>query len=354
MNNMNVVLFCENKYAIDILYPLSCYAKDEGFNVLWYIHAPKIPIEQFVWKDQFESTQSIQDIYDFKPDVVFVPGNIVPYYLPGVKVQVFHGYAAEKKDHWIIRRYFDLYLTQGPYFTRKFSELALKYKDFEVVETGWTKQDWIKQNINLFDTEKKELLVRHNKSSIVLYAPTFSPSLTSLPKIKKALVELVHNEDIVLIIKLHPLTKSEWVEEYKLLAKTEANIVWAEENNVTKYQLMSDLMISDTSSTVYEFLLLNRPVITLDTIAKDIYWTNITDVQDLSKAYHTALKDPESIQKRQWVINNYDPYMDGKVCERMFDAVKKYIVRHGVPTYRKLNIWRKYTSVKTFGRIKRY
>lgn len=56
----------------------------------------------------------------------------------------FHGYAAEKKDHWVIRRYFDTYFTQGPFFTKKFKELAAEYKDFEVVETGWPKQDWIK------------------------------------------------------------------------------------------------------------------------------------------------------------------------------------------------------------------
>ena len=54
----------------------------------------------------------------------------------GVKIQIFHGYAAEKKDHWVIRRYFDTYFTQGPFFTEGFKALAKKYKDFEVVETG--------------------------------------------------------------------------------------------------------------------------------------------------------------------------------------------------------------------------
>lgn len=58
---------------------------------------------------------------------------------------------AEKKDHWIIRRYFDTYFTQGPFFTKKFKELAAEYKDFEVVETGWPKQDWIKNHWHDFD-----------------------------------------------------------------------------------------------------------------------------------------------------------------------------------------------------------
>lgn len=350
---MNVVLFCENKYAIDILYPLYKYAQSHNFNVLWYVHAPKIALEQFTWRDEAPFTFSIQEVYNFHPDVIFVPGNIVPYYLPGVKVQVFHGYAAEKKDHWIIRRYFDMYLTQGPYFTRKFKELSLKYKDFEVVETGWTKQDWIKNHWDTFKSEREALLKAHNKKKIVLYAPTFSPSLSSLPVIKSALVNLVSKEDILLIIKLHPLTKSEWVEEYKRLCEENENIIWGDENNVTKYQLMSDVMISDTSSTVYEFLLLNRPVITLNTIAKAIYWTNITSPEELEQAYHSVLTDPSAIAKREWIVKNYDPYLDGKVCERMFEAVEEYIARHGVPPKRKLNLWRKYTSIKVFGKIKR-
>ncbi|MFA6769536.1 MAG: CDP-glycerol glycerophosphotransferase, partial [Parabacteroides sp.] len=48
-----------------------------------------------------------------------------------------------------------------------------------------------------------------------------------------------------------------------------------------------------------------------------------------------------------------DPYTDGQVCRRMLDAAARYIEQHGVPRERKLNIWRKYTSIKTFGRIKK-
>lgn len=349
---MRIVLFCENKYAVDILYPIYQEAnEDGGHSVLWYVHSPKIPV--FPLKDEVTYTNSMQEVYDFSPEAVFVPGNIVPYYLPGVKVQVFHGYAAEKKDHWIIRRYFDLYLTQGPFFTKKFKELAAEYNDFEVMETGWPKQDWIKRHWHDYDEERENLLKTHGKKQIVLYAPTFSPSLTSLPALKEALVHLVHNNDIVLLLKFHPLTDEKWIEEYKKLAEEEEHIVWIDDFSVTKYQLMSDIMISDTSSTVYEFLLLGRPVITYRTIAQDIYWTNVTDASELESAFQQAQFDEASIEKRNWVVTNYDPYLDGKVCKRMLDAVADYIHRHGVPKERKLNLWRKYTSIKTFGRIKR-
>lgn len=349
---MHIVLFCENKYAIDILYPLYQEAiKDPANKVLWYVHQPKIP--QFPLKNEVDFTHSMQDIYNFSPEAIFVPGNIVPYYLPGVKIQVFHGYAAEKKDHWVIRRYFDTYFTQGPYFTSHFSALSRKYKDFEVVETGWPKQDWIKTHLHAFDSDREKLLKEHGKKQIVLYAPTFSPSLTSIQALKEELVRLVKNKSIVLLLKFHPLTKPEWVEAYKLLAAQEEHMVWVDDFNVTKYQLMADVMISDTSSTVYEFSLLNRPVITYRSIAKEIYWMNITEADQLLDAFEQVQHDEDSIKKRQWIVDNYDPYLDGNVCRRMLDAAADYIERHGVPSQRRVNLWRKYTSIKRFGRIKR-
>lgn len=347
---MKIVLFCENKYAIDILNPIQEEAqKDSENQILWYVHKKRIP--DFPLKGEVKYTNSIQEIYDFKPEAVFVPGNIVPYYLSGVKIQIFHGYAAEKKDHWVIRRYFDTYFTQGPFFTAGFERLAKKYKDFEVLETGWPRQDWIFHHKNDFEQQKQELLKKYGKKELVLYAPTFSPSLTSLPKFKDGLVDFVNNQDVLLILKFHPLTKKEWMDEYRQLALEQKSMLWIEDYTVTKYMLMADAMISDTSSTIYEFLLLDKPVITLDAVAKDIYWKNITDPMQLSKAYDEIKTDPKLTELRQWVIKNYDPYTDGKVARRMLEGAKDFIARHGVPEKRKLNLWRKYTSIKTFGKI---
>jgi CDP-glycerol glycerophosphotransferase (TagB/SpsB family) len=351
---MKIVLFCENRYAVDILQPLQTECDRQGSHVvLWYVHTKKI--KNFPLADEVKWTDSIQEIYDFKPEAIFVPGNIVPYYLPGVKIQVFHGYAAEKKDHWVIRRYFDTYFTQGPYFTSHFEALAKQYGDFEVRETGWTKQDWIKEHLHDFDAEKQSLLDKYGKKRIAIYAPTFSPKLTSLPFLKKPLEQLLAKEqDLLLIMKFHPLTAQQWTDEYRAWAKDRTDAVYVEAGeNVTKYQMMSDIMISDTSSAVYEFLLLNRPVVTLRTIAKDIYWENITDADQLVAAVERAFYDEGSIAKRRWIIDNYDPHLDGKCCARMLQQAQDYISRHGVPEKRKLNIWRKYTSIKAFGRIKK-
>ena len=351
-DSMKIVLFCENKYAIDILQPIHEEALHEGGNeVLWYVHRKRIA--DFPLKEEVSWTNAMQDVYDFSPEAIFVPGNIVPYYLPGVKIQVFHGYAAEKKDHWVIRRYFDTYFTQGPFFTRGFEALSRKYGDFEVLETGWPRQDWIYHHLHAYDDERRRLLTEHGRSQIVLYAPTFSPSLTSLPHMHDALVRLTSERDVLLLIKLHPLTKAEWADSYRQLAGQHEGIVFVDDYTVTKYMLMSDVMVSDTSSTIYEFLLLDKPVITLRAAAKDLYWRDMQEPGELLTAFDEVSTDDRMRSLRRWVIDNYDPHLDGLVAHRMLEGARDYIRRHGVPPFRRLNLWRKYTSIKTFGRIRK-
>ena len=349
---MRILLFCENKYAIDILHPLQVEANREGnHSVLWFVDSRKIP--QFPLSNEVQWTNVMQEAYDFGPEAIFVPGNIVPYYLPGVKIQIFHGYAAEKKDHWVIRRYFDTYFTQGPFFTRGFERLAKKYGDFEVLETGWPRQDWIFRNLHTFDTERARLLRESRRSRILLYAPTFSPSLTSLPYMQQALVDLVQQRDVLLLLKFHPLTRQDLMDEYRSLAEQTEGMLWIDDYTVTKYMLMADAMLSDTSSTIYEFLLLDKPVITLRAVAKDLYWHNMQQPEELVSAWDEVTTSDSWREHRQWVIQNYDPYLDGQVAHRMLEGARDYIRRHGVPAQRSVNLWRKYTSIKTFGRINR-
>lgn len=343
---MKIVLFCEQKYAITILQPLQEAAIRGGHQVLWYVHSANIGL--FPLARDVEWTASIEKVYAFGPEAIFAPGNIVPYYLPGVKVQIFHGYAGDKKGHWAIRRYFDLYCTQGPWFTRRFEQLAQQYKDFEVVETGWTRQDWIYEHRDRFLASREALLKQHGKSRLLLYAPTFSPSMTSLPHLKEALVAYVNSQDVVLMIKLHPLTRKEWADEYRELASLHPDIIWIDDHGISQYLLMADLMISDTSSTVYEFLLLDKPVVTFRSISTHIHWENFTDPAQLEEACNSALHDPESVRKRQWIVEQFDPHLDGKCSQRMLDAAADYIRRKGVPRKRSVNLWRMYTGIKRF------
>ena len=342
---MKFILFCENPYAFGILAPIRAVLEEKKHSFLWYV-TDKIRSE-FPYKDDAH-TSSIADLDKFSSDAILVPGNEVPYNLRGLKVQIFHGLAGEKKGHFKIRHYFDLYLTQGPYFTNAFKKLSEKYKDFDVIETGWSKLDDYSKCLHEFDAEKEALLKEHNARKIVLYAPTFSPSLTSAPQLKNEIEKLAENPDYLILIKFHDLMAQDLVDAYKSLAKTNSNIQYVENRNVLKYLLLSDLMISDTSSVVYEFLLLNKPVITFNARSPKEAWENSNTYTDLSERVARNFEQDPLAEKRAEIITSYHPYQDGKSSERMVEAIEEHIQRHGVPEVRKLSLFRKYKMRKMY------
>ncbi|MGB5555668.1 MAG: CDP-glycerol glycerophosphotransferase family protein, partial [Flavobacteriaceae bacterium] len=335
---MKFILFCQNAYAFGILAPIRDELKNQGDSFLWYISTKLIG--DFPFENE-PFTSSILELQWYKSDVIFVPGNEVPYYLRGVKTQVFHGLAGEKKGHFRIRHYFDLYLTQGPYFTDRFNLLKKKHQNFEVKETGWPKLDVFgaKQFTHL--QEKENLLRQHNTSKIILYAPTFSPSLTSAPALLNEIAHLADTTGFLILIKFHDLMEQRWIDAYKNLASKHQNILFKEDKNIIKFLLMADMLISDTSSVIYEFLLLDKPAISFRTISENIRWDNLTESGQLTTSVISNFEHDSYGEQREQLNQLYHPYRDGKSSVRMVEAVKTFIATHGVPEKRDLPLTRK-------------
>lgn len=344
---MKAVLFCANPYAFGILHPLYDQLLKEGHEVLWYV--PEKISASFPLLGKANHTKQILTVYAFKGDAIFVPGNEVPHYLRGVKVQVFHGLAGEKQGHFRIRDYFDLYLTQGPYFTQGFLKLAKKYKNFEVKETGWCKLDPLYQHHEAYQKERDDLLSASGKKNLVLYAPTFSPSLTSALTAKDEIFELADREDVYLFIKFHDLMDKTVVEEYRKEASLRKNVEVVDDRNILRVMIMADVMVSDTSSVVYEFTLLNKPVVTIRSTSPNITWCDLPSAAGLRHVVMKELKEDGHRIKRNMTIQQYHPYVDGQSSSRMIAAVEEYMQHHGVPEKRKLNLYRRFKMNKMFG-----
>lgn len=345
---MKAVLFCQNPYAFGILNPIKEELLAQGDEYLWYV--PDSLIDKFPYKsDSF--TTSIKKIIEFNPDAHFVPGNEVPHYLKGVKAQIFHGFAGEKKGHFRIRHYFDLYLTQGPHFTKIFQQLKDRHRNFEVVETGWPKLDSYSKDRQQFDTEKEEMLKSFKAKTIVLYAPTFSPALTSAPYLFEEVEKLSRNPEYLILIKFHDLMDSALIKAYEELSMRYENIRFEKDHNILKYLLMADVLVSDTSSVIYEFLLLNKPVVTFKNISEKTYWDNQNQYSDLADRIKINLIEDPFLEGRKYIQSQFHPYQDGCSARRMVNAVKDYISKLGVPQKRKVSFLRRHKMNKMFGRL---
>ena len=345
---MKTILFCMNPYSFGILKPVMQVLKEKKYEYIWFVRSAIL--EKFPHQDQ-RFTSKIEDLVHFNSDAIFVPGNEVPHYLRGVKTQVFHGLAGEKKGHFRIRNYFDLYLTQGPYFTRWFSKAANKHKDFSVVETGWPKLDIYGKELHKYDSDKLSLLKKYSAKKIILYAPTFSPSLTSAPHLLSQIEELALEKEYLIVIKFHDLMAKNLIDSYKKLSMSFKNVLFIEERNIIKYLLIADLMISDTSSVVYEFLLLDKPVITFKNNSLAINWDNLLSFNGLVKSVVRNLLEDPFKEQRLKVLKEYHPYTDGNSAKRMVEAVEEYIKRNGVPEKRLISWFRRYKINKIFSRI---
>jgi hypothetical protein len=344
---MKFILFCQNAYAFGIMAPIRDELIKRSSDYIWYVS--KKLIRKFPFPEEAH-TYSILDLQFYQSDVIFVPGNEVPYYLRGVKTQIFHGLAGEKKGHFRIRHYFDLYLTQGPYFTNRFNELKEKHGNFEVVQTGWPKLDSYGLNKTVYDSEKEGLLKKYDTNKIILYAPTFSPSLTSATALLEDIKHLANETSYLILVKFHDLMSLALINTYKSLAEKHKNIIFVEEKNIIKFLLLADLLISDTSSVIYEFLLLNKPAISFKTISQNIHWDNLIQKGQLTKSVLENLNEDQFEAERLALNALYHPYQDGKSALRMIEATEEYAIKNGIPEARILPLDRRIKIDSIFGR----
>lgn len=340
---MKILLFCEVEYSFAILRPLEIAALSRGWDVNWYIPIglrQRIPAEATA-----RSFSQVGSLIGIKYDAIFVPGNQVPYYLHGVKIQIFHGFAGEKNGHFRIRDYFDLYLTQGPYFTLRYKEMQSRHRNFEVVETGWPKLDPYFDNS--IDTSSVTTKYYRPGVPLILYAPTFSRSLTSAPDSLAAFKLLAESGHYQIVVKFHPLMDKNTVNLYKSKLADIEHIFIAEQDDLIPLILIADLMVSDTSSAIYENLIAGKPAITIKTKTTLPIWRNIKTPDLLEDAIKQELNNKNA--PTYAIRESYHPYIDGRSSERMLNAAESYIQKHGVPNLRQLSLWRRIQIHRKYG-----
>lgn len=318
--------------------PIEEEIRRRGDDVAWYIEDP-CPV---CLEEGEKQLKTIKEVIDYDPIAIFAPGNYIYDFFPGVKVEVFHGLYYKRVDygdHYRIRGLFDMYCTTSPLFTPTFKELEKKHGYFKVYETGWSKFD------GFFKYEETSV---NNKRPVILYAPTFTTQFNSAPHLYEKIEELLQTKDWEWIFTFHPKMGQELIGQYKQLAAKYNNAVYSEEADKVPLLKKADVMISDASSIIYEFLWLDKPVVTYKNTFPGKHLIDIDSPESLEPAIERGLeRSDELMGDIRAFMNLVQPYHDGKTSARILDAVDDFILNYKDKIKKKpLNLFRKFKMRK--------
>lgn len=331
---MKYLFYISKKYSIPIIKPLIDYLDKQGEEYALFISEKVKRTLGPEWQGIAQFTE-IQQAIDYNPDFALAPGNFIDFRIPGIKVQLFHGLGVEKESHYRIRHFFDVYLTSGPVVTQRFNKLQEKYQSFLVKETGWAKVDYILSH-NLQDI-RNELQIPQDKK-IILYAPTFSRRMESASDLLHEIPRIARANEVWLL-KFHELMNKETIE--KIESCENKNIRIVETHDITSLLHAADCLVSDTSSVLYEFMLLGKPVVTYRTQGRPEKGIDISEPKQLRTAIDKSLEIGLTIENRK-CLEEVNPYLDGRVSANIFrtlDDIKKNNLLIGKK--KRLNLFRK-------------
>lgn len=311
------VMFATETYALPILRPLAAAAEARGQDVAWLVTdtvAEKL-------RGNERRLTSMQEVRTFAPDAVFCAANWAPPGIPGLKVQVFHGFNANKREpdrgHFAIRGFFDLYATQGPATTLPFEALAREHGHFAVRETGWPKLD------PLFAVTP-DVVIPRDERPMVLFASTFSHRLSCAPAMLETLHALIARNDRQWLLTLHPKSDPSLVRSYQALEAPNARYMDSE--YLIDMQRAADVLVCDTSSVIHEFAVQDKPVVTVANRKPEPFMLDVAAPDDVDAAISRALTYPPALMAAIKAHgDDIHPYRDGRSSERVLDAAAEML-----------------------------
>ena len=308
------LFYISQNYSFSMLRPIQDVIRKRGGEVRWFFEGNAVNPKYL--KEHEIRLESVSAIFDFDPDATLATANSIPSFLPGLKTCVFHGFNAGKKrpngemSHFRIRGCFDLYCTQGPGMTRVFKQRQRELGYFNVIETGWPALD------PLFPLSQPK---PSNKPRI-LFCSTFSKRLSAAPRLLSTIEELSQRGDYQWKVQFHPKMPREIVEAYRRIQNEHLEFV--ETDDIIPLLKEADVMLSDTSSVIFMFLIQHKPVVTYHNIAPAPYLIDVTDKEGIGPALEQALKpSPERMEAIGQLVLELHPYQDGKSSERVIEAI---------------------------------
>ena len=251
---------------------------------------------------------------------------------------IFIGHGAGDKKYGgsaeILKSY-DYHFISGPKHLYKLKDVDVVIPEEKLVKIGYPKFDeYVNDNIDR-NAYMNYLGIKDQSRKNILYAPTWRWGNGTLQKYGKRFCQEL-NDEYNLIIRPH-FHDRRHILPLKFWAKSNGlnNIYFSNPAKILKNNSMydfaiSDLMISDTSSIIYEYLITTNPIIIADNNYKDLHKMpdelNILDIANkyygkniLSMVRNELENDSQSNYKK--LLNNCFYFNDGKSSKRASDFV---------------------------------
>jgi CDP-glycerol glycerophosphotransferase (TagB/SpsB family) len=339
--NYRFLIYISYTYAFPIGEPLEKEIQKCGYEVKWFADVEKT-------KKKFSKDKSvledIQSVMAYQPHIILSITDSIADFIPGIKVQVFHGFPANKRkgtDQFKIRGFFDLYCTQGPSSTKTFKELSKKHNTFEVVETGWSKMD------PLFPKIKKQ----KSDKPVILIASTFTKeySLALNEEVVNEIERLSKIGKYNFIAVLHPKLDKEVYKKFESIQNE--NFKFYNTTNLVPLFKKADIMFADTTSALIEFLIQGKPVVTFKNNMPGPYLINIQNISEIEPAFDKALNRPKDLIQEIKKFSEFShPYTDGQSSKRVIEACIEFLNSDRSHLKKKpLNLIRKFKVRKKLG-----
>lgn len=214
------------------------------------------------------------------------------------------------------------------------------------------------RNDYLFSENNYDLLNIRRYNKILLYMPTFRQgyldriegnvfdNLFNFEKFSEEdFVNYLIDNNYLLIVKLHPMEEKLYKSKY---SKYKNNIMFLsteklEELEIDLYQILSstDLLITDYSSIYFDYLLLNKPIVFINSDIEEYrkkrgillepydYWTpgyKVNNQKGLVYAIEQSFKQDPFYEKRNELKNIFHYYQDGNSTERFIKFLDEIMV----------------------------
>jgi CDP-glycerol glycerophosphotransferase len=246
-----------------------------------------------------------------------------------------------KKNMYNDTRKWDFLLSQNEYSTERFkSAFAFSNKQSKEIWTyGYPRNDVLTTNNTdkYINKIKEELDIPLNKK-VLLYAPTWRDNEFHRRSTYKFVTGLDFDllqeklsEDYVIIVKYHYLV----VEDIDWSGYEEFVYTYGPEKDIADLYLVSDMLITDYSSVMFDYSILNRPIFffmyDLESYRDELrgfYFDILKELPGpLSKTTEELINDITGYdsnlykEKYQDFRDKYNKYDDGKASQRIIERI---------------------------------